>query len=345
MTRSRFGWVLILAMLVLIISISTVSAQEESYTVQPGDTIQSIANQYGLSTDAILQFNGIIDPNRIFRGQVLRIPIGVVSAPSTHQVQPGETLQWIAERYGVTEDAILDINTITNTSRLTVGQVLTLPLNTGQQSIFTQEHIVQPGQTLRAIGELYGVDFQTLADINNITDPNLIQPGQILVIPAAAPPQTQQPAPVATQAPVVVTPAPVVVTQAPVVVNQAPPQTQLQTYVVQVGDNPALIADRFNVTLQSLIELNNLRGNLPIFAGDILLIPPTGGVGGGETVTTTQATTAQPAFAPPGVYIVQPGDTLFEIATRYNRNIYDIAAVNGLLNLNAIFIGQALTIN
>ena len=88
-----------------------------------------------------------------------------------------------------------------------------------------------------------------------------------------------------------------------------------------------------------------MRGNLPIFAGDILLIPPTGGVGGGQTVTTGQATGGATVFVPPGTYVVQPGDTLFEIATRFNRNIYDIAATNGLLNLNAIYIGQALTIN
>ena len=238
MNKLRFGWVFVVIMMLLISSIFVISAQEESYTVQSGDTIQSIANRFSLSTDDVLQYNGIIDPNRIFRGQVLRIPIGIVVAPTTHRVQPGETLQWIAERYGVTQADILEINSITNTSRLTIGQVLNLPATTtAQPPVATQEHLVQPGQTLREIGELYGVDFQTLADTNNIANPNLIQPGQVLIVPAVVPPQTQQPTPAPTQAPVVVTQAPVVVTQAP--------QAQLQTYVVQVGDNPALIADRF----------------------------------------------------------------------------------------------------
>ncbi len=317
-------WVTAVALMtVLLVSMMLVSAQEESYTVQSGDTVQSIATRFDVTTDALLQYNGIIDPNRIFRGQVIKIPIGVVTPPATHLVQPGETLQWIAERYNVTAESIIEINNITNISRLTVGQVLDLPA-TGGPSIFTTEHIVQPGQTLREIGELYGISWEELASVNNLANPNLIQVGQTLIVPAFG-----------------TTPAPEPVVVAPTTpVTQPATQTQLQTYVVQVGDNPSLIADRFGVTLQSLIDINNLAGNLPIFAGDILLIPPTGGVlGGGGGVASA------PAFvAAPGQYVVQPGDTLFGIATRYGRNVYDIAAANGLLNLNAIYVGQALNI-
>jgi LysM repeat protein len=322
---NRWGTIIAL-MILLLVSLSLVSAQEESYTIQSGDTIQSIADRFDVTIDALLQYNGIIDPNRIFRGQVLNIPIGVVTPPASHLVQSGETLQWIAERYNVTQEAIIEINNITNISRLTIGQILALP-ETSAPTIFTTEHTVQPGQTLREIGELYGISWEELAEINNLPNPNLLQVGQTLIVPAVG------------SAP---EPQPVVVAPAPVTAQPQPP-AQLQTYVVQVGDNPSLIADRFGVTLQSLIEINNLGGNLPIFAGDVLLIPPTGGVIGGGGGGTVEATT--PAFeVAPGQYVVQPNDTLFGIAARYGRNVYDIAATNGLLNLNAIYVGQVLNI-
>lgn len=327
MNLSAKRWFSILVVLMLLLGVMlSVSAQEQSYTVQSGDTVQSIASRFSVTTDALLQYNGIIDPNRIVRGQVLKIPTGVVTPPQTHLVQPGESLQWIAERYNVTLESLIAANDITDSSRLTVGRVLQLPA-TGGPSIFTREHIVQPGQTLRAIAEMYGTTWENLASVNNLANPNFLQVGQSLIVPAFGAPATT-PTPVPTQQPApVVTPVP----------TTAPPQTTLRTYVVRVGDNPSLIADRFGVTLSSLIDLNNLRGNLPIFAGDVLLIPPTGG-----TVGTVPAT-SQGATAP-GTHVVQPGETLFSIAQRYGRNIYDIAARNGLLNLNTIYIGQSLAI-
>lgn len=46
----------------------------KTYTVRPGDTLSEIAADYSLSEDALLRYNGIDNRNRIFAGQVLRIP-------------------------------------------------------------------------------------------------------------------------------------------------------------------------------------------------------------------------------------------------------------------------------
>lgn len=109
-----------------------------------------------------------------------------------------------------------------------------------------------------------------------------------------------------------------------------------RTYTVRPGDSLTKIARRFNTTVDALVNANNITRASTIFPGEVLRIPST-------------ASPVTPAPAPGrsinhGRYTVQPGDTLFEIARSFNRDIYNIARANGLLNLNLIFSGQSLRI-
>ena len=55
------------------------------YTVRPGDNLYRISLRFGLSMYAIMQANGLINPNYVYAGQVLRIPTGsVYPAPNPH---------------------------------------------------------------------------------------------------------------------------------------------------------------------------------------------------------------------------------------------------------------------
>jgi len=49
---------------------------ETTYTVQSGDTLRAIAERFGSSIEAIAERNNISDPDLIFEGQILQIPIG-----------------------------------------------------------------------------------------------------------------------------------------------------------------------------------------------------------------------------------------------------------------------------
>src|SRR5258708_36488196 len=60
-------------------------------------------------------------------------------------------------------------------------------------------------------------------------------------------------------------------------------------------------------------------------------------------VVTMLLPAASPALADT-VYIVQRGDTLFGIATRFGVSLSALAAANGITNLNLIFVGEQLTI-
>lgn len=62
-----------------------------TYTVQSGDTLTYIARKYGLTYQEIAEYNGINDPNRIYTGQVIKIP--GKAAAETVSIKAGDTVR------------------------------------------------------------------------------------------------------------------------------------------------------------------------------------------------------------------------------------------------------------
>jgi len=103
-----------------------------------------------------------------------------------HIVQPGETLSIIAARYGTTVQAIASANGIYNVNRIYAGQRLFIPVVTpppGGTLRGTTFYIVGRGDTLAAIARRFGTTVSAISAANGIVNPNLIFPGQRLVIP------------------------------------------------------------------------------------------------------------------------------------------------------------------
>lgn len=114
------------------------------HIVQSGETLANIGGLYGVSADSIATSNQIVDVNLIREGMVLYIPNGEVTTPSpapvdplqpvtpvpsgvTHVVVDGETLYSISTQYGVTVQAIMDANGLTDPTYVVSGWVLTIP--------------------------------------------------------------------------------------------------------------------------------------------------------------------------------------------------------------------------
>ena len=97
------------------------------YVVMPGDSVYSIAAEYGVSAQKIIADNRLEDGNRLAVGQTL-----VIQIPSqVHTVAAGESLPNIARQYGTTVDALLRNNPELNGRALIYpGQVLTIFLDT-----------------------------------------------------------------------------------------------------------------------------------------------------------------------------------------------------------------------
>jgi len=136
----------------------------------------------------------------------------------THVVSRGENLYRISLRYGVSIQALMQANGLTNARTVYVGQRLVVPMagSTVTSAVpavpppnLPQDPTVQEGATIHSVarGEnlyrislRYGVNVQAMAWANGLNNPNLIYVGQKLVIPAsqaasAAPTPTPQPEP------------------------------------------------------------------------------------------------------------------------------------------------------
>ncbi|MFO7678681.1 MAG: LysM peptidoglycan-binding domain-containing protein [Chloroflexota bacterium] len=125
--------------------------------------------------------------------QVQPTPSGQIA---THTVQDGETLDSIAQLYGVSASEIAAANNLTNANGLTAGQVLVIPapgtVTIGGETApppppppATGEvvHVVQPGENLFRISLRYGKTVAEVAAYNGIANPNFIYPGQVIRIP------------------------------------------------------------------------------------------------------------------------------------------------------------------
>jgi membrane-bound lytic murein transglycosylase D len=115
-----------------------------------------------------------------------------------------------------------------------------------------------------------------------------------------------------------------------------PPDVVTDRYTVRTGDTLGAIAQRYRTSVDALVRLNGLRSRTMIFPGQVLRVPSRGGV---------ESAAAAPQ-AKPGetvAYVVQNGDTLFQIAKSFNTTVDKVKAANGLVS-DILVIGQKLVI-
>jgi len=145
-----------------------------TYTVQAGDTLARLALKYGTTVQALVDLNGIQNPDLIRVNQVLTIPVPesttTETKTTTYTVQAGDTLARLALKYGTTVQALIDLNGIQNRDLIEVDQVLTIPVVEGLTPTTTPPSVQPSGGPLTFTWAL--VDWQP-------ADPNYVATLQI----------------------------------------------------------------------------------------------------------------------------------------------------------------------
>lgn len=95
----------------------------------------------------------------------------------TYTVRPGNTLYAIAQFFGSTVKAIAEANGLSHPYTIYPGQELIIP---GKNIGRPRYYVVRPGDTVVAIADRYGLELDDILSLNNLENPNIIYPGQIL---------------------------------------------------------------------------------------------------------------------------------------------------------------------
>jgi LysM repeat protein len=131
-----------------IVGTPQVQPATRTYVVQYGDTLSTIAARFHVSLRELSRLNGIVNPNLVYIGQVLRIPVSggptptlqpptatraapsatpIVEKPDYYRVMPGDNLYRISIRFNVPIVQLILVNGIYDANRIYVGQILIIP--------------------------------------------------------------------------------------------------------------------------------------------------------------------------------------------------------------------------
>ena len=188
-------------------STASSASTSDTYTVQAGDTLYSIARRSGMSLNTLLSINGLSQSSVIRPGQTLSVsgsasqttatPVSYQTTATstgngTYTVKAGDTLYRIAYNHGISLTTLLSINGLSETSTIRPGQQLvvsgsakattsTTKATTVSYSTGASTHTVQAGDTLFRIAKNNGLTLSELRALNGLTS-NTIRVGQVLKV-------------------------------------------------------------------------------------------------------------------------------------------------------------------
>lgn len=293
------------------------SYKTESYQVQRGDTLYSIAAQSKISLTELAQLNKLSNSSGLQVGQTIKIPAGS-TVPESYTVQSGDSLSAISAKYNLGMDYIANINGINRNTGLRVGQRLKLSgeepvaskveakiekASAEKQSTEKQSdtHVVKSGETLSSIAKKYHLQLDYLATLNGLSRTSTVRVGQRLKIEGDLPkPETKVEA---------------------AIPKAAKPSRNTEAYTVKPGESLNAIANRSGVTVAELAALNDLNARASLRVGQQIVVP--------KTVAD---------------YKIKRGDTLIGLANRYGVDTGKLAEMNDIQTNTQLRIGEVIKV-
>lgn len=147
------------------------------YTIKKGDNLYSIAKNYNITLDELINFNQQ-GSTLLHIGEQLLIPINNQTNNNIQYIiKPGDTLYNIAKRYNTNVDEIKRINNL-NTNMLKIGETILIPDTSNYQT-----YVIRTNDTLEGIALKYNTTVENIMKANNLLTDD-VTVGQIILIPS-----------------------------------------------------------------------------------------------------------------------------------------------------------------
>ncbi len=240
-------------------------AASGTYVVRSGETLSQIAVRNGTTVRALVEANGLSNPDLIVAGQELAVPgSSGGTASSTYVVESGDTLARIAAKFHTTVSALASANDISNPNVIVIGTALKVPATgsggstapssgsgSGRQLI-GQRHTVRSGETISGIASHYGLSQADLIRWNGLVDGKLYATvSLVLYNPGTLP-------------------------------GGGAASSGSQTHTVARGETLSAIASKYGASARAIAQASGVSDVNTIRIGQTLTIP--GGSGGGGFV-------------------------------------------------------------
>ena len=236
------GIIRVFSFLVLLFVSISAQAQEAyvRHTVQKGETVYSIAQQYHVQPGDIAKYNPDV-ASGLQEGTILIIPQASktenAQALGTHVVQPKETLYGLSKQYNCTVEELIALNPELKDG-LKIGTTIKVPVSTKKNVEAPKDenvvyYTVEPRETVYSICKVAGITEEEFLALNPEVKQNGLQSGQTVKLPKSSPKKVQEE-----------------------VATDTPKKKPYDLYLVQPGDNLESIAKKFNCTTQDIVDLN-----------------------------------------------------------------------------------------
>ncbi|MCA4323050.1 LysM peptidoglycan-binding domain-containing protein [Acinetobacter baumannii] len=288
------------------------SYKTESYKVQRGDTLSSIATKSKISLAELAELNNLKANSHVQLGQTLKVPAGA-SVPDQYVVQSGDSLNAIAAKYNLQTSYLADLNGLSRTAGLRAGQRLKLTgevettskvsaKNTKEET--PETYTVKSGDSLGNIANRYHLQLDYLAALNGLSRNSNVRVGQRLKLTGDLPTVETAKTDTAKSSPKAVVAG-----------------KNTEKYTVKAGESLNAIASRAGISVRELAEMNALKANANLQRGQNIVIP--------KTVVE---------------YKVKRGDTLIGLASKYGLETTLLAELNNLTPSTQLRIGDIIKV-